>query len=186
MAPVDLEFLGLPAIPADEVPPGAEEEEEEEAFRERTRLLGAEWRESSSEQRGAGMGGGGRAKTVVGVGFEGGVEAGRERGGGDGGVWVYRVAQGRDKRADEDWRAARERMMVQWRWRARVEAARTMEERCRVIRECGGEYFESVEAWRKVAVEEHVREGIVDGLFLDEEEEEYRALQKQLNNGRLE
>lgn len=76
--------------------------------------------------------------------------------------------------------------MVQWRRCARVEAARTMEERCRVIRECGGEYFESVEAWRKVAMEEHVREGIVDDLVLDEEEEELRALLKQHNDGRLE
>lgn len=54
---------------------------------------------------------------------------------------------------------------------ARVTAARTMEERCE------GEYFESVEAWRKVVMEEHVREGVVapdrDRLFRKTYEDGY-------------
>ncbi|GME60409.1 hypothetical protein GTA08_BOTSDO04368 [Neofusicoccum parvum] len=170
VAPVDLEFLGLPAIPADEVAPpsGPDAVDEEEAFCERLRLLGAEWWLGGEEERALACEDkrprcGWRATGVVAVGFEGGVDAG-------GGVWVYRVSQVRERRVDGDRATTRERMLEQSRRSVRVSAARTMEERCRVIGECGGEYFESVEAWRKVVLEEHVREGIIapdrERLFL--------------------
>lgn len=137
-APVDLEFLGLPAIPADEVAPpsGPDAEDDEEAFCERLRLLGAEWRLGGEKEERAlareekRPRGGWRAAGVVVVGFEGGVGAG---GGGGGGVWVYRVSQVRERRVDGGGAAARERMLEQSRRSVRVGAARSMEERCRVI-----------------------------------------------------
>lgn len=182
VAPVDLEFLGLPAIPADEVasPSGPDAEDDEEAFCERLRLLGAEWwLGGEEEERALAREGerprcGWRVAGVVAVGFEGGVGAG-----GGGGVWVYRVSQVRERRVVGDGATARERMLQQSRRSVRVGAARSMEERCRVIGECGSEYFESVEAWRKVVLEEHVREGVIapdrERLFRsfpDEQDEE--------------
>lgn len=211
--PADLEFLGLPAIPAEEIPPllpleeGGREKEEEEAFCERMRLLGAQWwKEGEAEMcraktlRGRyrldadGLDIGGlRTVRLVAVGFEAGAIIGGAEGAG-GGVWVYRERWGQReeakfRRRNERWRedeelgrdavdheerrrgrrARRRERREEERRIARVAAARTMEERCRVIRECEGEYFESVEAWRKVVMEEHVREGVLapdrDKLF---------------------
>ncbi|KAL1639117.1 hypothetical protein SLS58_008204 [Diplodia intermedia] len=119
-APADLEFLGLPAIPADEMPPlsGPGAEDEEEAFCERMRLLGAEWwKEGEAELRRAevlsarfadepGLGGL-RTVDLVAVGFEGVVGAGGAPE--EGGVWAYRDRwaerqQERDRRREERWR----------------------------------------------------------------------------------
>ncbi|KAK0638322.1 hypothetical protein DIS24_g9929 [Lasiodiplodia hormozganensis] len=221
-APADLEFLGLPAIPAEEIPPpplekrGREEEEEEEAFCERMRLLGAQWwKEGEAEMRRAerlrgryrldadGLDLGGlRTVRIVAVGFEAGAIISGAAEGGGGGVWVYRERWGqreeakfrrRDERRREDDELGRDAVDHEARRRGRharrrerreeerrivrVAAARTMEERCRVIRECEGEYFESVEAWRKVVMEEHVREGVLapdrDRLFRKTYEDGY-------------
>ncbi|KAH7020644.1 hypothetical protein B0J12DRAFT_688022 [Macrophomina phaseolina] len=196
-APADLEFLGLPAIPAAEIPPlaGPGSADEEEAFCERMRLLGAQWwKGGEAERRRAALMrarspdrldlGGLRTVELVAVGFEG--VAGARGALEQGGVWVYRDRwaerqQERDRRREHRWRedgqrgpsgVDREARMRECRARrrerreelrriARVSAARTMDERCTVIRECGGEYFESVEAWRKVVMEEHVREGVI-------------------------
>ncbi|KAB2571847.1 hypothetical protein DBV05_g9494 [Lasiodiplodia theobromae] len=227
-APADLEFLGLPAIPAEEIPPppllegrpGREEEdEEEEAFCERMRLLGAQWwKEGEAEMcraetlrgryqldaDGQDLGGL-RTVRLVAVGFEAGPGAavsGAAEGAAAGGVWVYRDRWGqreeakfrrRDERRRENEELGRDAVDHEARRRgrharrrerreherriARVAAARTMEERCRVIRECEGEYFESVEAWRKVVMEDHVREGVVapdrDRLFRKTSEDGY-------------
>lgn len=227
-APADLEFLGLPAIPAEEIPPPlppplppleeGREKEEEEAFCERMRLLGAQWwKEGEAEMcraktlRGRyrldadGLDIGGlRTVRLVAVGFEeaAGAVGGAAEGAAAGGVWVYRDRWGQReeakfRRRDERWReyevlgrdavdhearrrgrhARRRERREHERRIARVAAARTMEERCRVIRECEGEYFESVEAWRKVVMEEYVREGVLapdrDRLFRRTSEDGY-------------
>ncbi|KKY13308.1 hypothetical protein UCDDS831_g09115 [Diplodia seriata] len=105
-APADLEFLGLPAIPADEMPPlsGPGREDEEEAFCARMRLLGAQWwKEGEAELCRAdvlsarfpdepGLGGL-RTVDLVAVGFEGVVGAGGAPE--EGGVWAYRDRLGR-------------------------------------------------------------------------------------------